>query len=120
MRNGHGHAHTQFEALAELQQQGLIRQMARRTVNLDQLAEAQQIAPVACAQNVYNIANWADEAVLPPPPSSASRTCRTSRSAASSRCSRTCRSPSPSGSAPRERREAITGFRRLSSLADPK
>src|SRR5260370_11327247 len=34
------------------------------TVSLDQLAEAQQIAPVVCVQNFYNIANRADAAVL--------------------------------------------------------
>ena len=54
----------QFEALAELQQQGLIRQLGLSTVSLDQLAEAQQIARVVCVQNIYNIANRADEAVL--------------------------------------------------------
>jgi pyridoxine 4-dehydrogenase len=54
----------QFEALAELQQQGLIRHLGLSTVSLDQLAEAQQIAPVVCVQNFYNIANRADEAVL--------------------------------------------------------
>jgi pyridoxine 4-dehydrogenase len=35
-----------------------------KTVSLAQLAEAQQIAPVVCVQNFYNIANRADEAVL--------------------------------------------------------
>jgi aryl-alcohol dehydrogenase-like predicted oxidoreductase len=54
----------QFEALAELQQQGLIRHLGLSTVRLDQLAEAQQIAPVVCVQNFYNIANRADAAVL--------------------------------------------------------
>jgi pyridoxine 4-dehydrogenase len=54
----------QFEALAELQQQGLIRHLGLSTVSLDQLAEAQQIAPVVCVQNFYNIANRADAAVL--------------------------------------------------------
>ena len=54
----------QFEALAELQQQGLIRHLGLSTVSLDQLAEAQQIAPVVCVQNFYNIANRADTAVL--------------------------------------------------------
>ena len=78
----------QFEALAELQQQGLIRHLGLSTVSADQLAEAQQIAPVVCVQNFYNIANRADAALLAAPPSSASRSCRTSRSAASHRCSR--------------------------------
>jgi aryl-alcohol dehydrogenase-like predicted oxidoreductase len=40
----------EFEALAELQQQGLIRHLGLSTVSLDQLAEAQQIAPVVCVQ----------------------------------------------------------------------
>src|SRR3989440_7714257 len=54
----------QFEALAELRQHGLIRHLGLSTVSLDQLAEAQRIAPVVCVQNFYNIANLADEAVL--------------------------------------------------------
>ena len=54
----------QFEALAELQQQGLIRHLGLSTVSLDQLAEAQRIATVACVQNFYNIASRADSAVL--------------------------------------------------------
>ena len=54
----------QFEALAELRRQGLIRHLGVSTVSPGQLAEAQQIAPVACVQNFYNIANRADAAVL--------------------------------------------------------
>ena len=54
----------QFAALAELQRQGLIRHLGLSTISLDQLAEAQQIAPVVCVQNFYNIANRADTAVL--------------------------------------------------------
>jgi aryl-alcohol dehydrogenase-like predicted oxidoreductase len=54
----------QFEALAELQQQGLIRHLGVSTVSLGQLAEAQQIAPVVSVENFYNIANRADPAVL--------------------------------------------------------
>jgi pyridoxine 4-dehydrogenase len=38
----------QFGALAELQQQGLIQHLGLSTVSLDQLAEAQRIAPVVC------------------------------------------------------------------------
>src|SRR5260370_31996959 len=52
----------QFEALAELQQQGLIRHLGLSTVSLDQLAEAQQIAPEACVHNFYNIPNRPDAA----------------------------------------------------------
>jgi pyridoxine 4-dehydrogenase len=51
----------QFEALAELREQGLIRHLGLSTVNADQLAEAQTIAPVVCVQNMYNIARRADD-----------------------------------------------------------
>jgi len=54
----------QFTALAELQQQGLIRHLGLSTVNAEQLAEAQSIAPVVCVQNMYNIARRADDALV--------------------------------------------------------
>ena len=54
----------QFEALAELQQQGLIRHLGLSTVNADQLAEAQTIAPVVCVQNLYNVARRDDDALV--------------------------------------------------------
>jgi pyridoxine 4-dehydrogenase len=54
----------QFETLTELQEQGLIRHLGLSTVSVGQLVEAQQIAPVVCVQNLYNIANRADEAML--------------------------------------------------------
>jgi pyridoxine 4-dehydrogenase len=51
----------QFTALAELRQQGLIRNLGLSTVNADQLAEAQAIAPVVCVQNMYNVARRGDD-----------------------------------------------------------
>ncbi|MCW2540610.1 MAG: oxidoreductase [Frankiales bacterium] len=54
----------QFEALAELQQQGLIRHLGLSTVDAEQLAEAQSIAPVVCVQNFYNIARRDDDALV--------------------------------------------------------
>ena len=54
----------QFTVLAELQQRGLIRHLGLSTVNADQLAEAQSIAPVVCVQNMYNIARRADDALV--------------------------------------------------------
>src|SRR4029077_20003939 len=54
----------QFEALAELRQQGMMRHLCLSTVSPGQLAEAQQIAPVVSVENLYNIANRADAAVL--------------------------------------------------------
>jgi pyridoxine 4-dehydrogenase len=55
---------SQFEALAELQQQGLVRHLGLSTINADQLAEAQTIAPVVCVQNFYNIAQRRDDALV--------------------------------------------------------
>jgi pyridoxine 4-dehydrogenase len=54
----------QFEALAELREQGLIRHLGVSTVDADQLAEAQSIAPVVCVQNFYNIASRDDEKLV--------------------------------------------------------
>ncbi|MFJ7287599.1 oxidoreductase [Curtobacterium sp. NPDC098951] len=54
----------QFEALAELQQQGLIRHLGLSTVDAEQLAEAQTIAPVVCVQNMYNVARREDDALV--------------------------------------------------------
>jgi len=50
-----------FAALAELRDQGLIRHLGVSTVSAEQLAEAQSIAPVACVQNLYNIAHREDD-----------------------------------------------------------
>jgi aryl-alcohol dehydrogenase-like predicted oxidoreductase len=51
----------QVETVAELQQQGLVKHIGLSTVNADQLAEAQQIAPVVQVQNYYNIAHRVDD-----------------------------------------------------------
>jgi aryl-alcohol dehydrogenase-like predicted oxidoreductase len=54
----------QFGALAELRDQGLIRHLGLSTVDADQLAEAQAIAPVVCVQNFYNVARREDDALV--------------------------------------------------------
>lgn len=54
----------QVEALAELQQQGLIRHIGLSTVNAEQLAEAQKITPIVCIQNFYNIAHRVDDELV--------------------------------------------------------
>jgi len=54
----------QFETLADLQQQGLIRHLGVSTVNAEQIAEAQSIAPVVCVQNFYNVAHRVDDALV--------------------------------------------------------
>jgi pyridoxine 4-dehydrogenase len=53
-----------FGALAELQQQGLIRHLGISTVDATQVAEAQSIAPVVCVQNAYNLARRDDDALI--------------------------------------------------------
>ena len=50
-----------FGALAELRAQGLIRHLGLSTVDADQVAEAQAIAPVVCVQNFYNLARREDD-----------------------------------------------------------
>ena len=54
----------QVEALAKLQQEGLIRHLGLSTVSAEQLAEAQAIAPIACVQNMYNVARREDDALV--------------------------------------------------------
>jgi pyridoxine 4-dehydrogenase len=54
----------QFTALAELQQQGLVRHLGLSTVSAEQVAEAQTIAPVVCVQNMYNLARRDDDALV--------------------------------------------------------
>jgi pyridoxine 4-dehydrogenase len=54
----------QFGALAELRTDGLIRHLGLSTVDADQLAEAQAIAPVVCVQNFYNVARREDDALV--------------------------------------------------------
>ena len=54
----------QFEELAALRQQGLIRHLGLSTVTAAQLAEAQSIAPVFCVQNFYNIARREDDELV--------------------------------------------------------
>jgi pyridoxine 4-dehydrogenase len=54
----------QFAALAELQQQGLIRHLGVSTVSAEQIHEAQSIAPVVCVQNFYNVAHRVDDELI--------------------------------------------------------
>lgn len=53
-----------FTALAEMQQEGLIKHLGVSNVNAEQVAEAQAIAPVVCVQNFYNIANRQDDSLI--------------------------------------------------------
>ncbi|MFJ4626252.1 oxidoreductase [Streptomyces sp. NPDC088847] len=53
-----------FGALAELREAGLIRHLGLSTVCAAQLTEAQAIAPVVTVQNLYNLANRQDDALV--------------------------------------------------------
>ena len=53
-----------FTVLAQLQQEGLIKHLGLSTVNAEQIAEAQSIAPVVCIQNFYNVAHRVDDDLI--------------------------------------------------------
>ena len=53
-----------FGALAELQKEGLIRHLGLSEASDAQLTEAQAIAPVVTVQNLYNVANRSDDALV--------------------------------------------------------
>ncbi|WP_269799588.1 aldo/keto reductase [Geodermatophilus chilensis] len=50
-----------FEALAQLQQEGLVRRLGVSHVTARQVAEARAIAPPACVQNHYNLIHRTDD-----------------------------------------------------------
>ncbi len=54
----------QFATLADLQRQGLIRQLGVSNVTSRQLKEVRAIAPVVCVQNHYNLAHRDDDPMI--------------------------------------------------------
>jgi aryl-alcohol dehydrogenase-like predicted oxidoreductase len=64
----HGPAEGSIEAplaaLAELQQQGLVRHIGLSNVTPTQIAEGRKICPIVCVQNHYNVAHRADDALV--------------------------------------------------------
>ena len=53
-----------FEALVQLQQEGLIRLVGVSNVTADQVAEARSVAPIVCVQNLYNLAHRHDDDLI--------------------------------------------------------
>ena len=51
-------------ALAELQQQGLVRHIGLSNVTPTQVADGRKIAEIVCVQNHYNLAHRADDALI--------------------------------------------------------
>jgi pyridoxine 4-dehydrogenase len=54
----------QYEVLVGLQQDGLIEHLGISNAKPAQIAEAQQIAPLVCVQNLYNLAHRDDDALI--------------------------------------------------------
>ena len=53
-----------FSALAQMQQEGLIKHLGVSTVSPEQIAEARSIAPIVCVQNFYNLAHRVDDSLI--------------------------------------------------------
>jgi aryl-alcohol dehydrogenase-like predicted oxidoreductase len=51
-------------ALAELREQGLIKHIGLSNVTRQQVMDGRKICPIACVQNMYNLAQRADEALV--------------------------------------------------------
>lgn len=64
MEPGEGSIEASLTAVAELQQQGLIRHIGISNVTPTQVAEARKIVDVVCVQNLYNIAHQHDNAMI--------------------------------------------------------
>jgi len=68
MLDVHGPAEGSLEApltvLAELKERGLIRHVGLSNVTMTQVEEARRILPIACVQNMYNLAHRADDAMI--------------------------------------------------------
>ncbi|KAA8673925.1 aldo/keto reductase family oxidoreductase [Pantoea dispersa] len=59
-----GSLEPQIEAMIKLQQRGLIRHIGLSNVTASQVVQAQQMTPIACVQNLYNLANRQDDALI--------------------------------------------------------
>ena len=53
-----------LEALIKLKERGLIRHIGLSNVTAKQVADAQKMTPVVCVQNLYNVANRQDDALI--------------------------------------------------------
>ncbi|SFV27105.1 aldo/keto reductase family oxidoreductase [Hyphomicrobium facile] len=59
-----GPLEAELEALAELQRQGLVRQIGLSNVTSGQLKQAHTFADIVCVQNLYNLVHREDDALL--------------------------------------------------------
>ncbi|MBP2199717.1 aldo/keto reductase family oxidoreductase [Pantoea cypripedii] len=59
-----GSLEEQLTALIKLKERGLIRHIGLSNVTAKQVADAQAMTPIACVQNLYNLANRQDDALV--------------------------------------------------------
>lgn len=59
-----GSLEPQMEAMIKLKERGLVKHIGLSNVTAKQVADAQKMTPIACVQNLYNLANRQDEALV--------------------------------------------------------
>ncbi|KHJ67101.1 oxidoreductase [Pantoea rodasii] len=59
-----GSLEPQVEAMIKLKERGLVKHIGLSNVTAKQVADAQKMTPIACVQNLYNLANRQDEALV--------------------------------------------------------
>lgn len=59
-----GSLEEQLTVLADLQRQGLVRHIGLSNVTPTQIADGRRICPIACVQNMYNLAHRDDDALI--------------------------------------------------------
>ncbi|MBF7955619.1 aldo/keto reductase family oxidoreductase [Rahnella victoriana] len=59
-----GSLEPQLEAMIKLKERGLIRHIGLSNVTAKQVEDAQKLTPIACVQNMYNLANRNDDALV--------------------------------------------------------
>lgn len=59
-----GSLEAELETLIALKERGLIRHIGLSNVTAKQVADAQAMTPIACVQNMYNVANREDDALI--------------------------------------------------------
>ena len=64
LRPSEGSIEEPLTVLAELQRQGLIRHLGLSNVTARQFAEGQKISEIVCVQNLFNIAQRDDDALV--------------------------------------------------------
>jgi pyridoxine 4-dehydrogenase len=61
---GDGSIEEPITVLAELQQKGLVRHIGLSNVTAAQIAEAREIVPIVCVQNMYNLVQRTDDGLI--------------------------------------------------------